>query len=48
MEAKFVTFSVVVQEALWLKQFLHLLSINANIADLVLVNYDSQLTIKCT
>ena len=41
MEAKSIAFSVVVQEALWLKQFLQHLGINSNIVDLFLTNHDS-------
>ena len=48
MEAKFVTFSIVVQETLWFKQCLDHLGANANTIDLVFVNCDSQTTITYT
>ena len=48
MEAEFVAFSATVQEALWLKSFFDHLGVNANSADSVLVNYDSQAAIAYT
>ena len=45
IKEEFVAFLVVVQEALWIKWFLHHLGVNAKSADLVIVNCDSQVVI---
>ena len=48
MEAEFVAFLVVVQEAVWLKSFLSHLRIKEDASNLVLVNCDSQVAIAFT
>ena len=48
MEAEFVTFSIAIQETLWLKLFLDHLGVNFNTIDLVLLNCDSQVAIAYT
>ena len=48
MEAEFVAFLAIVQEVMWLKQFLYHLGVNAKSVDPVIVNYDSQATIAYT
>ena len=48
MEAEFVAFSAAVQEAMWLKRFLHHLGVNVKSVNLVIMNYDSQAAIPYT
>ena len=48
MEAEFVAFSTVIQEAVWLKRFMDHLEIYKNVISPVLVNCDNQATITYT